>query len=103
MVHRLGRGATYTFSSSTDCVVSYAGFPPEWTLADGLVKPQSPDKDSQGLSLLAPSWDAGSARVHRWDAAGRANKKSFPRGAPMQHVAPRQNPELSNGHLIALD
>ena len=22
-----------------------------------------------------------------------ANKKSFPRGAPMQHLAPRQNPE----------
>ena len=32
-----------------------------------------------------------------------ANKKSFPRGAPMQHLAPRQNPDLSNGYLMALD
>ena len=31
------------------------------------------------------------------------NKKSFPRGVPMQHLAPRVgSPECSNGHLIAL-
>ena len=36
-------------------------------------------------------------------APSGANKKSFPRGAPMQHLAPRRNPQLSNGHLIALD
>ena len=32
-----------------------------------------------------------------------AHQKSLPRGASMQHLAPRQNPELSNGHLMALD
>ena len=28
-----------------------------------------------------------------------ANKTSFPRGVPMQHLAPRRNPECSNGHF----
>ena len=36
-------------------------------------------------------------------APGGANKRSFPRGAFMQHLAPRRNPERSNGHLTALD
>ena len=39
------------------------------------------------------------------DYPGRAgaNEKSFPRGAPLQHLAPRRNPERSNGHVTALD
>ena len=36
-------------------------------------------------------------------APSRAHKKSFPRGAPMQHLAPRWNPECSNGHFNTLD
>ena len=32
-----------------------------------------------------------------------AKKESFPRGAPMQHLAPRRNPECSNGHFDTLD
>ena len=32
-----------------------------------------------------------------------ANKKSFPCGAPMQHLAPRRNLECLNGHLSTLD
>ena len=30
-----------------------------------------------------------------------ANEELFPRGAPMQHLAPRLNPRCSNGHLTA--
>ena len=41
--------------------------------------------------------------VDRLPAPSRTNEKSVPRGALMQHLAPRRNPELSNGgHLIAL-
>ena len=36
-------------------------------------------------------------------APSGANKKSFPRGAPMQHLAPRRNPERSKGHFNPLD
>ena len=43
--------------------------------------------------------DESFSRLH---VPSGANNKSFPRGAPMQHLAPRRNPELSNGHLIAL-
>ena len=32
-------------------------------------------------------------------APSGANKKSFPRGAPMHHLAPRQNPERSKSHF----
>ena len=41
-------------------------------------------------------------RADHLPAPSGANKKSFPHGALMQHLAPRRNPELSNGHLIAL-
>ena len=30
-------------------------------------------------------------------------EKLFPRGAPMQHLAPRRNPECSNGNFNTLD
>ena len=36
-------------------------------------------------------------------APSGADKKSLPRGAPMQHLAPRQNPECSSGHFNTLD
>ena len=36
-------------------------------------------------------------------APNMANNKSFPRGAPMQHLAPRRNPEGSSGHFKTLD
>ena len=32
-----------------------------------------------------------------------AHKKSVPRGAPMQLIAPRRNPECSNGHFNTLE
>ena len=35
-------------------------------------------------------------------ASRGANKKPFPRGAPMQHLLPCRNPERPNGHLVAL-
>ena len=42
---------------------------------------------------------ARSERINRsgLSAPSGADKKSFPRGVPMQHVAPRQNPERSKG------
>ena len=45
---------------------------------------------------------AGEHRGHLPAPSG-ANKKPSPRGAPMQHLAPRRNPEWSKGHLTALD
>ena len=36
--------------------------------------------------------DESFSRLH---VPSGANNKSFPRGAPMQHLAPRRNPELS--------
>ena len=36
-------------------------------------------------------------------APSGANEKSFPRGAPMQYLAPRRNPKCSNGHFNRLD
>ena len=52
---------------------------------------------------VTKTWSVLSDPAAQLLAPSGANQKSFPRGVPMQHLAPRRNPELSNGHLIALD
>ena len=59
-----------------------------------------PPPPSETAALAAASSRA--IGVHLPAPSG-ANKKSFPRGAPMHHLAPRQNPERSKGHSTALD
>ena len=51
--------------------------------------------------VLAGLYGAGGVLSAQSPAPSGANKKSFPRGALMHHLAPRQL-ELSNGHLTAL-
>ena len=56
----------------------------EWLVAQGIDETKAGDtvgKPTAGLRPACPPAPSG------------ANKKSFPRGAPMQHLAPRRNPE----------
>lgn len=55
--------------------------------------------DADELLIASPKFSKF-LQVQCTTRAEKRGKKSFPRGVLMQHLAPLQNPELSNGHVF---